>query len=168
MLILVAGHPSYNKSYFANALSEKIEAKYLEEAVIRKELQLGEQLNEEVKKRIYDEMIRQTKDYTINGVDVVVDASFDKAVTRDLYQRMAEENNSPFYLIEIKEEKEIIKGRSQKKGEQDEMDFEGFQIIENSFETIEQDHLVLCADSMSLEDMLENAISYVNLVLEQG
>ncbi len=166
MLILISGLPGSGKSFFAEALCKKIGAEYLSSDIIRKRLRLRSQYDERTKQRVYDEMFQRCQQYIDEGRTTVLDATFYKRAVRDLFIQMAEERQVPYLIIQVKADENTIKSRLLRKRTYSEADFEVYKKIRDCFEPFEEDYLELYSDKMTLQEMFEKTIQFIERIPE--
>jgi predicted kinase len=157
---MISGLPASGKSFFAQALRDKISARYLSSDVIREQLKLRGQYDERIKKRVYDEMLRRAQEYINEGQDVILDASFYKEGFRNPFIQLAKDRQIELSIIVIKAHEDVIAERMKEKRKYSEADFEVYLKLKEEYEPIKEDHLTLWSDSVTIKEMLNKAINY--------
>jgi predicted kinase len=157
MIIFVFGLPGSGKSFFAQQLSEKIDAAYVSSDKIRKELFDVRTYSEEEKQKVYDEMLRRTMQLAKENRNVVLDATFYKAATRKKFVDVLNGINTIFF-IEVQAEEPVIKERLQKSRKDSEADFEVYEKIKKECEPLKEEHLILQSTNNNIEEMLREAL----------
>lgn|SRR5690606_24317100 len=162
MVVIVFGLPGSGKSFFASRLAERIDAQYVNSDRVRKELFEKREYSQAEKKAVYDKMLSLMKAALNKYRHVILDATFHKKETRDLF---ADEigNSLPLQFIEVKASDEIIKERLKHKRPYSEADYEVHQIIRRQNEPLTIPHLILQSTNDNIDDMLEKAITHLNL-----
>ena len=163
MLILVSGLPASGKSYFAKALSEKLAARYLSSDIIRSQMALRGQYDGSTKKLVYKEMLGLAEQCLVDGDVVILDATFYVEEVRFSFIQLAKKMHFPLAFIVIKAHEETIAERMKRKRKYSEADFEVYLKLKEQYEPIEQTHLTLWSDRLTLEEMMNKALDYLEL-----
>jgi len=161
MLIAITGLPGTGKSTFARALAERLEALHLNTDIIRDALNLRGQYDVSSKEKIYDEMQRRTVAALSEGRTVVVDGTFYKQALRAQFEALAEQHHHTVQWIEIRAEEAVIRQRMAKKRQYSEADFDVYLQIKAKFEPLQQPHLTLWSDRMSVEEMVRHTLEHI-------
>lgn len=162
MVVIVFGLPGTGKSYFASRLSDKIHAEYVNSDRIRKELFKKRDYSETEKKAVYDKMLQAMSQALSQNQDLVLDATFHKKETRDLFANKMSSKESLFF-IEVHADEDIIKERLKKERPYSEADYEVYKIISQKNEPLSNPHLILQSTNDNIDEMLEKALAYLNL-----
>ena len=157
------GLPGSGKSYFANALTEKIGGVYLNSDIIRDQLGLRGQYDQVSKNLVYQALLDRSKAHLTTGKTVIVDSTFYLEKLRRDFLDIARQLDIPSRIINIKAAEATIRKRLQKKRTYSEADWEVYQKIKNAFEVSDHSGLVLYSDQLSLAEMVNQAIAYLNL-----
>lgn len=161
MLILIFGLPGTGKTTFARALAKSLDAWHLNSDIIRDALGKKGTYDASAKKSIYTEMLLRAEAFLREGKIVVVDATFYKKEFRDPFIRMAKSIGVKFVWIEVSASEAIVEKRVGFKRPYSEADFTVYQEIKANFEPLEEEHLVLKTDELSLSEMVESAKGYL-------
>lgn len=171
VLLIVVGLPGTGKSYFAERIAEKIDAKILRTDEIRKELagikkgehryeDFGKGLyTEEMTKKTYEEMYRRAKEIIRKGDSAILDATFSKKTQREGAYEIAKELNVPYLAIEcICPEEIVIKRMKERSGDEKAVSDATPEIywrMKDVFESIGEDEIHITIDtSKNLDENL--------------
>ena len=161
MIILVAGLPGSGKSYFAERLAKKLNAKYLNSDRVRIALHASGKYSAKDKLIIYKELLLQTMNAIENKQDVIVDATFYHHTMREMFLRLADGYNQDVRLIEVVADEALIRERLRHPRKYSEADFSVYETVREDFEGITMPHLVLESTDTNLEEMLNSAVTYI-------
>jgi predicted kinase len=162
MLLAITGLPGTGKSTFAKALAEQLQALHLNTDIIRDALNLRGQYDASAKEKIYDEMQRRTAAALSEGGTVIVDGTFYKQAFRTQFGALAEQHHHTVQWIEIRAKEAVIRQRVVKKRQYSEADFEVYLQIKAKFEPLQQPHLTLWSDQMSVDDMVRHTLEHIS------
>ena len=160
MIIIVFGLPGSGKSYFASRLAERIGAKYLNSDRLRKQLFPERDYSDRGKQIVYDNMLEEMMQAVARNKDLVLDATFHRKETRDLFINKIE-GKEKIIFIEVQADEEIIRERVSRKREDSEADFEVYKLIRQQNEPFLEPHLMLQSTNDNIDDMLEKATTYL-------
>lgn len=158
MIIVVFGLPGSGKSFFAEKLAERINATYLSTDKIRNELNQEKDYSQFGKKKIYERMINQAL-AKVNQKDQVLDGTFYLKSLRELLEKQLGDEQVLF--IEITAHESIIKKRVQMKRADSDADFEVYKQLQKEFEPMKEPHLQLSSSANDVEEMVNEAITYM-------
>ena len=158
MVILVLGLPGSGKSYFASRLAEMIQADYVNSDQLRKELFLERTYSDLEKAKVYNAMLAKMKEAVSKKKNVVVDATFHKKKTRELFTKRTEDR---IYFMEVWAATKITKKRLKQNRPYSEANFEVHQMIRNQWEPLVEPHLVLESTNENIDQMLQRAMQYL-------
>ena len=161
MIIVVFGLPGTGKSYFAQLLSERLGAVYINSDKLRIVLTARGMYNLEDKLKIYEAMAEEAKGTLTQGKDVVIDATFYKRAMISLFIRLAKDHAIPIVFIKIEADEKLIKERLKKPRGDSEADFGVYTKIKEEFEEPVVPYLRLRSEANNIDSMLESAISYM-------
>jgi len=160
MIVIVFGLPGTGKSYFAERLAARIEAKYINSDRVRKKTFAHRTYYENEKLFVYDEMLAELRQAIEKNKALVLDATFYKDAIRERFIKEAG-NNTLF--IEVKADEPVIKERLKQRRADSEADFEVYQNIQAQFEPMKEPHLTLYSSNDNIGEMMNSALSYLKL-----
>ena len=161
-LILVSGLPGTGKTFFADALSDALEADHYNSDRIRCKMDLRGKYDQASKEKVYTELLDKTYESLEEGHTVVVDATLYLDQLREPFIELAEQLEVPLFWMEIHASERIIRQRVEKARPWSEADFEVYKKIKATYEPLNFKHLVLESGEKSIEEMLESAILYLD------
>ncbi len=161
MIIIVFGLPGSGKSFFASKLAGKLKIKYVNSDVIRKELFAKRLYSPEEKMQVYNEMIREMKAAVQSQQSVILDATYYKKSIRQKVIESALDLDEKIIFIEVTAEEKIAKERLAKERPYSEADYSVYLKLKKEFEPLENDHLVLESGRDNIEEMLSEAMTYI-------
>lgn len=162
MIIMVFGLPGSGKSFFAAHFANMIQADYVNSDRLRKQLFAKRSYSDSEKAAVYDEMLSRMRKACREEKNMVLDATFHKAKTRDqfLYD---ESHAGNIYCIEVVAEESLIRERLKKIRPDSEADYTVYRLIRDQWEPMERPHLVLPSTNDNLDKMLQKALEYLHL-----
>jgi predicted kinase len=158
MVILILGLPGSGKSYFAGKLAELIDADHVNSDRLRKELFLKRSYSELEKTKVYQAMLGKMEQAVTKKKNVVLDATFHKKETRELFKRNTEER---IHFIEVSADEDISRERLKKSRPYSEADFEVYQEMRQKWEPLEEPCLALESTNTNIDEMLQKAMLYL-------
>jgi predicted kinase len=162
-LILVCGLPGSGKSFFAQKLSIKTDALYLNSDILRKELfPTNRTYSEKEKQEVYDTLLERASHAIKTNKSVVVDATFYKNSLRIPFYTLAKQLNCPLTLFKIEADETLIRERTSKTRPDSEADFNVYLKLKNSFEPIEIPFCTLQSERNNIDTLLTEALNYLN------
>lgn len=163
VLIVILGLPGTGKTTFARALAARTGARHLNTDMLRVELGLRGQYEETTKARVYDELLRLTRNALKQGTPVVLDGTFYRQAFRDRITDLAQETGAVLKWIELTASPETVKERVSHKRPYSEADFAVYRKIREAFEPLKEERLSLDSDQKTLGAMLREAREYIKL-----
>lgn len=160
MIVIVFGLPGSGKTYFASKLAPRINGLHISSDRVRQQMQKQGIYDEPAKMEVYHEMLTLMENAAFSK-NVVLDATFYKEDVRNAFKEKSKELRINLYYIEIKAEELIIRERISKKRDETEADFDVYLKIKNTFEPLEEDHLILDSSKEELNEMLNKAEQYI-------
>jgi predicted kinase len=160
MVVIVFGLPGSGKSYFASRLAGMICADHISSDRLRKEMLQERSYSDMEKAFVYSVMLRKTKEAIGQNRNVVLDATFHKKETRDLFVQEITGKTSVFF-IEVVASEERIRQRLKKERPDSEADFEVYKKILQQWEPLSASHLTLESTDGNADAMLEKAAQYL-------
>jgi predicted kinase len=159
--VLVCGLPGSGKSFFAERLASVINGLHISSDTTRQQLQQADKYGDQAKIQVYQEMLKLMEKAIWNKQNTVLDATFYKAMIRNLFKERAGQLNSPLYFIEMRADESTIRDRVSEKRKESEADFKVYLKIKSDFEPLKEEHLVLHSGKEQLNDMLGKALTYI-------
>ena len=149
-LIMVTGLPGTGKTTFAKALAQHLNAQHLNTDILRTEMELRGQYDNEVKSKVYEALQHKTQQFLKEGISVVVDGTFYRLELRQPYNKLAKHTGIPIHWLLITAPEALIRERVSKKRKYSEADFEVYQKIKNSWEPFKSKVLKINSTAISL------------------
>jgi len=176
-LIVVAGLPGVGKSFIADKIGKKIDARILRTDEIRKEMagipqdekryeEFGEGIyDKEMGEKTYLEVINRAREFLNNGKSCILDATFSERMYRDLAFNLAEELGVPFLIVECTCPEEVVIERIKSRVEDGKSISDAtisiYRKMKERFEKIEEDEIRVVVDtSGNIELMIERLATY--------
>lgn len=160
MVIIVFGLPGSGKSYFASRLAKLTDAVYINSDRVRREMFKERTYSALEKSAVYQQMLTQFRTALNQEKTVVLDATFHKAETRELFIKEMKEHEH-IQFIEVWAAENIIRERLKKERPYSEADFGVYQSIQQLHEPLTEPHLVLESTDNNIDDMLLKALAYL-------
>ena len=161
MIIVVTGLPGSGKSFFASRLATAIHAGYISSDRLRKKMIERRTYSTGEKELVYDEMLKQVHKAVKQNKSLVLDATYYKAETRNKFREEIKDAGT-IVIIEIIAGEALIKARMQSPREDSEADFTVYKAIQQQWEPIKEQHLILQSTNDNIESMLKTAINYLH------
>ncbi len=158
MVVVVMGLPGSGKSYFAERLADRIDADYINSDRLRKELFPKRTYSDSEKASVYKAMLIKMEAANAQEKNVVLDATFHKNKTRELF---AKKRKNGVRFIEIWAEKPIIKERLKKSRPYSDANYQIHQLIKQEWEPLEEDYLRMESTNGNIDGMLQKAMKYL-------
>lgn len=162
MIVLVFGLPGSGKSYFASRLATRLKAQYINSDRERKKMFAKRIYTANEKKIVYEEMLSKMKQAKKENISLVLDATFYK---KNIRKQFIDQAGNATPIIEIQANESLIQERLNKKREDSEADFSVYKSIQSQWEPMEEAHLILQSTNNNIEDMLDQAMKYLELKL---
>jgi len=160
MIVIVLGLPGSGKSYFASRLAEVIQADYINSDQIRKGMFSKRIYSEQEKGAVYDAMLEKMKALVKLNKDLVIDATFQREDSRQLFIRQLR-GKVEFFFIEITANPDLIRRRLKKERPFSEADFEVYELTRQQWQPVREPHLSLESTDENIDYMLETAVNYL-------
>ena len=103
-------------------------------------------------------MLQKMQEATDHNTNLVLDATFHKKETRELFKK---NTIVKIHFIEIWADKDVIKERLKKERPFSEADFQVHQVIQQEWEPMTVNHLRLESTNDNIDAMLHNALEYL-------
>ncbi|QEC69187.1 ATP-binding protein [Panacibacter ginsenosidivorans] len=166
MIIMVFGLPGSGKSYFASRVAEMIHGDYLNSDKLRKQMFGIRTYSIKEKLSVYNEMLAQMQKAIKQNKNVVLDATF---YTNDIRKKFIDEvKNKDLVFIEVTAEEPLIRERLKRPRGDSEADFEVYKKINQEWEPLHENHLILTSTDDNIKDMLEKTADYLHLGDDKG
>jgi hypothetical protein len=163
MIIVVLGLPGSGKSYFAEKLSDRLGAVYLNSDQIRDSLGARGKYTAEDKMSIYRAMAENTGQALDAGKRVVVDGTFYLHTMINLFMKLAKTHAAPIWFIRIEADESMIKSRLAKPRILSEADYNVYLKIKEQFEDLQVPYLTLQSEKDNVNRMLAQALDYIGI-----
>ena len=161
-LIIITGLPGTGKTTIATALSERISAAHFNTDMLRTELGLRGQYDQETKAQVYAVLLDRARDTLRGGNTVIIDGTFYQAKLRYRFKQLATSEGISVHWIELWADTEVIRTRVSKKRAYSEANFDVYQKIKAMYEPIQDPHLHLRSKDTNLEYLIEEILSYLD------
>ncbi len=160
MVIIVFGLPGSGKSYFASRLAGMMQAVHINSDRLRKEMFHQGSYTDSEKAVVYNEMLKKAKEAIGQNKNVVLDATFHRSETRELFG-MEIEGEAGIFFIEVVADEGLIMQRLKKERPDSEADFEVYKKILQQWEPLHASHLILESTNANADAMLQKAAQYL-------
>ena len=160
MIVIVLGLPGSGKSYFASRLAEVIQADYINSDQVRKEMFSKRMYSEQEKGAVYNAMLEKMKSVVQLNKDLVIDATFHREDSRQLFIRQLR-GKAMFFFIEITANPDLIRRRLKKERPFSEADFDVYELTRHQWQPLSEPHLSLESTDENIDYMLDRAVNYL-------
>jgi hypothetical protein len=160
MIVIVFGLPGSGKSYFATRLAKMFNAYYINSDRIRKEMFTNRTYSAQEKAAVYHAMLVKMKDALDQNKNLVLDATFHKNETRQLFLQEIKEKDK-IYFIEVRAAENIARERLDESRPYSEADYEVYKLIRQHWEPMNEPHLMLDSTNDNIDIMLQKAAAYL-------
>ena len=160
MIVIVLGLPGSGKSYFASRLAEVIQADYINSDQIRKGMFSKRIYSEQEKGAVYNAMLEKMKSVVQLNKDLVIDATFHREDSRQLFIRQLR-GKAKFFFIEITANPDLIRRRLKKERPFSEADFDVYELTRHQWQPLSEPHLSLESTDENIDYMLDRAVNYL-------
>ncbi|HZJ61705.1 MAG TPA: AAA family ATPase [Chitinophagaceae bacterium] len=160
MIVIVLGLPGSGKSYFASRLAEVIQADYINSDQVRKEMFSKRMYSEQEKGAVYNAMLEKMKSVVQLNKDLVIDATFHREDSRQLFIRQLR-GKAKFFFIEITANPDLIRRRLKKERPFSEADFDVYELTRHQWQPLSEPHLSLESTDENIDYMLDRAVNYL-------
>jgi len=160
MIVIVLGLPGSGKSYFASRLAEVIQADYINSDQVRKEMFSKRMYSEQEKGAVYNAMLEKMKSVVQLNKDLVIDATFHREDSRQLFIRQLR-GKAKFFFIEITANPDLIRRRLKKERPFSEADFDVYELTRHQWQPLGEPHLSLESTDENIDYMLDRAVNYL-------
>ena len=146
MLILVCGLPGSGKTRVSKEISKEIKWPVLRTDKIRKELFSKPTYTQSEKDLVYQVMFLIADELLKNNVNVILDAVFSRKDLRDKARALAKKNKTPFHLVEVRCQEEILLLRIDKRSKRKNLSDADRNIYfetKKEFQPIKEKHIII-------------------------
>lgn len=150
MLILIAGLPGSGKTTLARAIAKKYGASHFNSDQLRREMGLWGSYRPEDKARVYEELLRRSRQALSEGKPVVVDSTFYKASLRKTFEELAAAcGQKPMWVFATAPDT-VLRKRVSKPRPDSEADESVLEKIKAAYEPLEMPHLTIYTSKSSV------------------
>ena len=167
MITVVFGLPGSGKSFFAEKLSRRLEAVYINSDRLRNSLGARGMYTIEDKLVIYNAMADRVTQRLKEGKPVVVDATFYKQAMINIFLELARTHLVPINFIKVQANEALIKERLSKPRKDSEANYDVYLKIREQFEEIKVPYLTLQSENDNVDEMLKVALVYIDTMHER-
>jgi predicted kinase len=157
MIVVVFGLPATGKSQIAGKLAEELNAVYLNTDIVKSNLNLTGQNDDETHKLVYDQLVFELSTQIQYKHNVVLDGVFHTESIRNRFIEKAKKYEQDIWFIEVKASDQAIKERLYSQNHDADEVYNAYLKLRLSFESQEQSHLVLWSDQNSADENVETA-----------
>lgn len=161
-LIMVMGLPGSGKTFFADALAQRMGAAHFNSDRIRKEEEAQPHYADSDRSGVYARMFTRVTGALAQGGTVIVDATFSKAAYRQAYVQWTAAHKVPVHLLYMEAAEAVIAERVGKKRPDSDADFAVYQKIKADYEPIAENYQVLRSDEGSTAERIAQALAYMH------
>jgi len=167
MIIMVFGLPGSGKSYFASRVADMIHGDYINSDKLRRQMFGTRTYSIKEKLSVYNEMLTKIQKAIKENKNVVLDATF---YTNEIRKKFIDEvkDNDHLIFIEVRAEESLIMERLKRPRGDSEADFEVYKKINQDWEPLYENHLILQSTDDNIENMLEKTAGYLHLGNDKG
>lgn len=144
MIVLICGLPGVGKTTIAKNLAPLIDAVILSTDKIRKELIPNPTYTKEERKLIYDVMVLIAAYLQNSGINIILDATFNKEDSRNKVKQKIRVPQDEFFIIECVCPEDIIFSRiKNRKEDYSDADISVYQKMKKIYEPVKVDHITV-------------------------
>jgi len=159
VIVIVFGLPGSGKSYFAQRLADMLNAEYVNSDRLRKELFSIRTYSASEKAQVYKAMLNNMNKGIVQGRDLVLDATFHKNESREMFAEKAGKEDLMF--MEVQADEQIIRERLKKSRPYSEADYNVYLQTKEQWDPMSAPHLVLQSTNNNIDVMLQGAAKYL-------
>jgi predicted kinase len=167
MIIVVFGLPGSGKSFFADRLSRRLGAVYINSDQLRNSLGARGRYTVEDKLVIYHGMAARATQYLKKGRTVVIDATFYKEAMINIFLELAKAHLIPINFIKVEANEALIRARLSKPRKDSEANYDVYLKIREQFDEIKVPYLTLQSENDNIDQMLSVALDYIDTMHER-
>jgi len=144
LIVLICGLPGVGKTTIAKNLAPLIDAVILSTDKIRKELIPNPTYTKEERKLIYDVMVLIAAHLQNSGINIILDATFNKEYFRNKVKQRIRVPRDEFFIIECVCPEDIIFSRiKNRKEDYSDADISVYKKMKKIYESVEADHITV-------------------------
>ncbi|MFA7254260.1 MAG: AAA family ATPase [Patescibacteria group bacterium] len=144
MLLIVCGLQGTGKTTVAKKIADRTNSVLLRSDIIRKEMFEHPTYSEEEKQDVYTEMTDRARTLLSDGLNVVLDATFNTGLNRDQAEQIAIDLNIPCKIIKVECDEDVIEKRiSERIGDASNANFNHYLQYKQNFEEFVEPPLVI-------------------------
>ena len=156
MIVLICGLPGVGKTTIAKNLAPLIDAIILSSDKIRKELIPNPTYTKEERKLIYDVMVLIAAYLQNSGINIILDATFNKEDSRNKVKQRIRVPRDEFFIIECVCPENIIFSRiKNRKEDYSDADISVYKKMKKIYEPVKVDHITVDT-SLNTADNVKN------------
>lgn len=141
-IFVLSGLPGVGKTFIANQISKKANAKVLNTDQIRKELFPNPTYSSEESSKTYNELYSRAEKYLSSGQSVVLDATFTLQVGRKRVEQLADKNSVQVQFIRVTCDEQTTKRRIRERTDShSDADTEVYELLKKSAEPFEREYI---------------------------
>jgi predicted kinase len=167
MITVVFGLPGSGKSFFAEKLSRRLGAVYINSDQLRNSLGARGRYTFEDKLVIYHEMASRATQYLKEGKPVVIDATFYKEAMVNIFLELARTHLVPISFIKVEANEALIQARLSKPRKVSEANYDVYLKIREQSDRIKVPYLTLHSENDNVDKMLTVALDYIDTMHER-
>ncbi len=97
-----------------------------------------------------------------NKENVIVDGTFQKKKHRDQFRQEASKHTREVFFVEMRAAEDTVRQRLRAGRDHSEADYNVYRRIKQTFEQLEEPHLVLWTDNNNVEELIQQLKHYIN------
>lgn len=161
MIVIVFGLPGSGKSYFAEQLAAKLDAKRLSTDELRKKRFPEPQYSQNEKMQVYGMLIQAVRLNLKDNSILILDGTFYKKEIRETFAWTAQRLGDDLKYIEVRADEDLIKERTSQQREDSDANYQAYLTVKEGFEPMRDTHLVLKSTDGNIDEMLDRAVHYL-------
>lgn len=155
MIVIVFGLPGTGKSYLAREFATRTGAAWLNTDIVRKEMGKQGQYDKKTNRKVYEELLKKTRDAARKKNYVLVDGTFRKKKYRQMFKKEAARLGRRLLFVEMKAGNETVKERMKNDRRYSEAGYDEYLMLRDKFEDMNEEHPVIWSDRMETDGMID-------------